>query len=106
MLVRREIWDLLGGFDPEFPTTNDAEMWFRLLNQRHVTLDVISLPMVRMEVAGLSGNREVVAAEAVRMIASHKGMIFKRWVQSGMRYFEAKRKYGRRMRTRKTGVKS
>jgi len=105
-VIRTKDLQAIGGFDPEFPTTNDAEMWFRLLNQRHVTLDVISMPMVRMEAAGLSGNRAVAAAEAIRMIASHKGMIFKRWVQSGMRYFEAKRKYGRRMRTPKTGVKS
>lgn len=89
----------IGGFDANFPTTNDAEMWFRLLNQRHVTVDVISLPMVRMEAAGLSGNRAVVGAEALKMLSHHRGAIFKRWLQGGMRYFEARRKYARRTRT-------
>ncbi len=87
----------IGGFDLQFRTSGDGEMWFRLLNRRSVSLDVISVPIVQMECAGLSGNRAAVAEEALRFLQKHRFLIFKRWLQSGMRYFEAKRKYRRRL---------
>lgn len=87
----------IGGFDLNFRTSGDGEMWFRLLNRRSVSLDIVSVPMVKMDPAGLSGNRTAVAKEALEFLRKHRFMIFKRWVQSGLRYFEAKRKYRRRL---------
>lgn len=98
-LMRVEALRAAGGFDASFKTSNDGELWFRLLNRRSVALDIISVPLVRMEKAGLSGNRAAVAAEGLRFLRKHRWTIFKRWVQSGLRYFEAKRKYRRRLRT-------
>ena len=97
-VIRTAELQAIGGVDPSFKAVSDADLWFRLLNQRSVTVDVISLPMVRMEAAELSGDRAAVAAEALTMLKKHRGMIFKRWIQNGMRYFEAKRKYRRRIR--------
>ena len=47
----------------------------------------------------LSVSSRVVGAEALKMLSHHRGAIFKRWLQGGMRYFEARRKYARRTRT-------
>ena len=91
----------IGGLDLTFKIANDGEMWFRLLGQRSVTLDIISVPMVRMAPEGLSGDRGKVAIEALAFLKKHRYLILKRWVQSGMRYFEAKRKYRRRLTPKK-----
>lgn len=98
-LMRAEALREAGGFDASYKTSNDGELWFRLLNNRSIPLDIISVPLVRMEKAGLSGNKTAVAAEGLRFLKKHRWTIFKRWVQSGMRYFEAKRKYRRRLRS-------
>ena len=96
-VFRTEELVAIGGFDIQYRASGDGELWFRLLNRRSVTLDVISVPLVKMEPAGLSGNRQLVAEEALRYLRKHRTLIFKRWVQSGLRYFEAKRKYRRRL---------
>lgn len=88
----------IGGLDIRFKVANDGEMWFRLLGRRSVTLDVISVSMVRMEPAGMSSDRHAVAREALAFLKKHRYLLFKRWVQGGLRYFEAKRKYRRRLR--------
>jgi hypothetical protein len=97
--MRAEALRKVGGLDPSYRTSGDGELWFRLLNDRGVSLDIISVPLVRMEKAGLSGNKAAVAAEGLRFLKKHRWIIFKRWVQSGLRYFEAKRKYRRRLRS-------
>ena len=91
----------IGGLDLKFKLANDGEMWFRLLGQRSVTLDIISVPMVRMAPEGLSGDRRNVAIEALAFLKKHRFLILKRWIQSGLRYFEAKRKYRRRLKSDK-----
>ena len=96
-VFRTEQLKLIGGFDRSFKIANDGEMWFRLLGRRSVTLDIVSVPMVRMEPAGMSGNRRAVATEALGYLKKHRYIILKRWLQGGLRYFEAKRKFRRRL---------
>ena len=97
-VFRAEELKRIGGLDLNFKIANDGEMWFRLLGQRSVTLDIISVPMVRMAPIGLSGDRKGVALEALSFLKKHRFLILKRWLQGGLRYFEAKRKYRRRLK--------
>lgn len=96
-VFRTEELKSIGGFDPRFKVANDGEMWFRLLEKRSVSLDIVSVPMVRMEPEGMSGDRHAVALEGLAFLKKHRYLIFKRWIQGGLRYFEAKRKYRRRL---------
>lgn len=97
-VFRSEELKKIGGLDLQFKIANDGEMWFRLLGQRSVTLDIVSVPMVGMAPVGLSGEKKHVAFEALAFLRKHRVLILKRWIQGGLRYFEAKRKYGRRLK--------
>ena len=87
-----------GAFDVSFKVAMDGEFWFRLLNNRTVKLDMVSLPLTDFALDGLSGDKAASGRECLMMIRRHRFMIFKRWVQSGLRYFEAARRYKWRIR--------
>ena len=87
-----------GAFDPAFKVAMDGDLWFRLLNNRAIKLDLVSVPLTDFARDGLSGDKVATGRECLIMIRKHRLTIFKRWVQSGLRYFEAARRYQRRIR--------
>lgn len=87
-----------GGFDVSFKVVMDGEFWFRLLNKRAVKLNLVSLPLTGVALEGLSGDKVATGRECLMMLRRHRFTIFKRWLQSGLRYFEAARRYRRRIR--------
>ena len=67
---RTELYHEYGGFDPEYRIAGDFELMLRFIEKRHIDIQYIPKPFVRMRVGGkantvrgiIQGNREIIHA--------------------------------------------
>jgi len=86
-LVRRHLLVAVGGFDVSYKIAMDYELWFRLL-EKDATVDVLSIPLARFELGGVS-NQERTRAQLLReegkIILSHGWHLFWQSVRTSPR---------------------
>lgn len=76
VMMRREVFDVLGGFDPQYSIAFDYDMWFRLKKQYNFTVIYESLMAFRHHAGNLSAekNDDIVSSECARVVKNALGL--------------------------------
>jgi len=76
-IVRRQLLVDSGGFDSRWRIAMDYDLWFRIL-KRNAVMDVLSIPLARFDVNGLSENRrtsKISEGEAATVVLRHSALL-------------------------------
>jgi len=75
VVIRTELFELVGGFDPSFSTLADWDLWIRLAEQAPIA--VVDDPLVAylVQPASMSTDTARFAEEVSRLLAKHRGPI-------------------------------
>jgi Glycosyl transferase family 2 len=82
-LVRRELVVELAGFEQRWKIAGDYDFWCRMFRRR-VTVDVMSVPLARFAMGGLStapSSRDLVLKEGQQIILKHGSLFFWCWLR-------------------------
>lgn len=88
-LMKRELFERYGLFDPDFKIAMDGELWVRFFSKEMV-IDLLSIPLCLYDENGVS-NTDISAVnrEADRIIVKNFSMLFKIWLRSGNYLYQA-----------------
>ena len=78
LLMRRTILPPDPVFDTKLKVAMDYDLWFRLMGADAV-VDLISLPLTKFAVAGLSNNLGVLGKEGREVMWRHRYILYYRW---------------------------
>lgn len=70
VMLRREVIDEVGGFDPEYPPCEDWDLWLRIAERREIVGDPAAHVRVRIHAGGISSDPLVVYRQATRLLAA------------------------------------
>ncbi|MGO9145145.1 MAG: glycosyltransferase [Desulfomonilia bacterium] len=92
-IVKRQLFTRYGYFDEQYRIAMDYEMWLRLFS-KYVIVDLISMPIVLYDEAGVSSiRRKESMKEAKRILLSKAWMLVKRWLNNGRMIYRVIRDY-------------
>ncbi len=92
-IVKRRLFERYGYFSERYRIAMDYEMWLRLFSN-YVIVDLISMPIVLYDEAGVSSTRRKESMdEAKRIILSKAWMLVRRWLNNGRMVYRVIRDY-------------
>jgi glycosyltransferase involved in cell wall biosynthesis len=92
-IVKRQLFTRYGYFSEQYRIAMDYEMWLRLFSN-YVIVDLISMPIVLYDEAGVSSTRRKESIkEAKRILLSKAWMLVKRWLNNGRMIYRVIRDY-------------
>jgi len=92
-IVKRQLFTRYWYFSEQYRIAMDYEMWLRLFSN-YVIVDLISMPIVLYDEAGVSSiRRKESIKEAKRILLSKAWMLVKRWLNNGRMIYRIIRDY-------------
>lgn len=88
-LIRRELFNRYGLFNPKFKIAMDGDLWVRFFS-KNMIIDMLSMPIALFDQNGISGVDIVkVEQEANSIIVNNLNSLFKVWLRQGLYLFKA-----------------
>ncbi len=92
-IVKRRLFERYGYFSESYRIAMDYEMWLRIFSN-YVIVDLISMPIVLYDEAGVSSTRRKESIqEAKRILVSKAWMLVRRWLNNGRMVYRVIRDY-------------
>lgn len=81
-IIRSTIFAQYGLFNESYKVAMDGELWFRILSQPQIKVDLVSLPLTQFDTKGISSTSRLRSSESLRIIWQYKQTILRRWFNS------------------------
>lgn len=90
-ITKRNLYELYGNFNESLTIAMDLDFFVRCFS-KNVIVDIISLPIVKFDVTGVSNTQiSKVSSEVIKIIRMHLWTIVKIWICNGRLTFDSYR---------------